>query len=178
MSRVGKQKIVIPDKVTVEQDGELISARGPLGTVSRTFRPDIAITIAPGLITLEPANRLKGTGALWGTYASHLKNMVIGVTAGFKKKLIIEGIGYRVSLSGLNLTFSLGFSHPVILAIPEGLKVTVDKNNLAVSGVDKEAVGRFAATIRDLKPPEPYKGKGIRYDTEVVRRKEGKKVVS
>ena len=178
MSRVGKQKIIIPDKVTVTQTGTEVTAKGPLGSMTRTFLPSIKITIADGAMTLEPVKHAGDTKALWGTYGSQLVSMVKGVTKGFEKKLMMEGVGYRVALTGVNLTFNLGFSHPVLLPIPEGIKVALDKNNMTVTGVDKEAVGRFAATIRDLKRPESYKGKGIRYHDEVIRRKEGKKVVS
>ena len=118
------------------------------------------------------------TGALWGTYASHLRNMVEGVTKGFQKQMIIEGVGYKANLVGTKLVFALGFSHPIELAIPEGIKVTVDKGTLTISGIDKELVGSFSAKIRDYKPPEPYKGKGIRYSTETLRRKVGKKVTA
>lgn len=168
---------MIPEKVAVVQAGQTIKVKGPLGEVSKNFLPAITVAIATDTITLVPG-RGGDTDALWGTYGSHLKNMIEGVVSGFTKKLVIEGVGYRASLSGNNLTFNLGFSHPVILAVPDGIKVAAEKNILTVTGVDKELVGRFAAMIRDLKPPEPYKGKGIHYETEVIRRKEGKKVVS
>ena|SRR3989344_9488217 len=176
MSRIGKNPILIPDKVKCSRAGEVISIQGPLGTVSRSFNDKINILIADNNITLTPKRQTDK--ALWGTYAAHLRNMVKGVTTGYEKKLIIEGIGYRAAVTGKKITFNLGWSHSYELAIPEGLKITSEKNLLTISGFDKDLVGQFTATIRALKKPEPYKGKGIRYESEVVRRKAGKKVAS
>ena len=113
--------------------------------------------------------------SLLGTYASHIKNMIVGVTTGYEKKLILEGVGFKSAVSGKSLDLALGFSHPVKVEIPEGLAVTADKNLITISGIDKEKVGQFSAYVRSLKKPEPYKGKGFRYDNEVIRRKQGKK---
>ncbi|MEA1929830.1 MAG: 50S ribosomal protein L6 [Patescibacteria group bacterium] len=175
MSRIGKQAIMIPDKVECYQEGESITVKGPLGTVAKTFRDDVNILIAANNVTLTPKRMTAGGRALWGTYASHIRNMIQGVTAGYEKKLIIEGVGFKVAMAGTKLTFNLGWSHSRDLEIPKDLKVNVEKNSITVSGVNKESVGQFAAKIRALKKPEPYQGKGIRYSDEVVRRKAGKK---
>jgi large subunit ribosomal protein L6 len=141
--------------------------------MARTFKPgiDFKIENSTVMVTLKrPEDYM-----LVGTYASHLKNMIKGVTAGFTKKLIIEGIGFKSDVKGTKIDLALGFSHPISLPIPAGLKVTADKNIVTISGVSNEAVGEFASKIRTLKKPEPYKGKGIRYEGEVIRRKQGKK---
>lgn len=175
MSRIGKQQIVIPEKTTVTQTGSVISVKGPLGELTRDFPGDIAITISDKDITLKPSVESNFTKALWGTYASHIKNMVSGVNKLFEKKLIIEGVGFKFEHSGDNLILSLGFSHKVTVKIPKDITILVEKNKITVSGANKEATYLFAANIRELKKPEPYKGKGIRYHDEVVRRKQGKK---
>ncbi len=175
MSRIGKQIIAIPEKTTVSFDGATFSVKGPKGEISRHFKNSVAITVADKEVTLAPARNDLATKALWGTYASHISNMIEGVNTPFVKKLIIEGIGYKADVQGKNLNLALGFSHPVIVAIPEGLTVVHEKGTLTISGINKETVGQFAAQIRALKKPEPYKGKGIRYDSEVIRRKQGKK---
>ena len=173
MSRVGKQIISVPEKTEVTVAGAQVLVKGPGGELSRTLPTGISLVMGERVVELkldDPEKR-----ALWGTSAAHVKNMVAGVNKPFSKQLIIEGIGYRAEVSGASLTFALGFSHPVKVPIPEGLKVTVEKSTLTVSGIDREAVGQFAAKIRALKKPEPYKGKGIRYADEVIRRKEGKR---
>lgn len=178
MSRVGKQIVTIPEKTTVSLVDGVVSVKGPLGELSKEVRDTIAISIGEKEVTFalkNPNTRDKMERALWGTYASHVKNMVGGVNKPFEKKLILEGIGYRAEVSGKDMVFALGLSHPVRMAIPEGIKVVVEKGNITISGIDKEAVGQFAATVRALKPPEPYKGKGMRYEGEVIRRKQGKK---
>jgi large subunit ribosomal protein L6 len=175
MSRVGKQEIKIPAGVELKQDGSTITIKGPLGTLTRDFTGEVAIKIDGDLVTLEPARQTKFLRSLWGTYASHLQNMIEGVTKGYEKKMTIEGVGYKVNVQGNKVVLDIGLSHSVQLEIPEGVKMTVEKNNFAVSGIDKELVGQFAATIRDHKRVEPYKGKGIRYVGEVVLRKQGKK---
>lgn len=175
MSRIGKKPILIPKGVTVTQNGPTITVKGPKGELSRLFRNEVSIAIAGDTITLEPKNNAKFAMSLWGTYGSHLLNMIEGVQKHFTKKLLIDGVGYRVEMSGNKLILSLGFSHKVELSIPNNLTVTVDKNATTITGADKEEVGKFAATIRNLKKPEPYKGKGFRYDNEIIKRKEGKK---
>jgi|SRR3989344_2663590 len=181
MSRVGKQAIAIPAGVTVKavagDSGTAVTVKGPRGELQRLFRSDIVITVDDGQITLAPKN-VATEGALWGTYGSHIKNMVTGAASGFTKQLVIEGIGYKGSIAGQALTLNVGFSHPVIVTVPADVKITLEKNILTVSGPSKEAVGQFAASVRAIKPPDPYKEKGIRYSDEKVTRKPGKKVVS
>lgn len=176
MSRVGKQNIIIPEKTEVVlKDGNL-SVKGPKGEISKHFKDSVEITIADKSITLLPKRNDIATKALWGTYASHISNMVTGVNTPFSKKLIIEGIGFKAEVvGGTKLNLNLGFSHPIVKDIPTGLTVVHEKGTLTISGIDKEVVGEFAAKIRSLKKPEPYKGKGIRYSDEVIRRKQGKK---
>ncbi|MEO5635356.1 MAG: 50S ribosomal protein L6 [Candidatus Paceibacterota bacterium] len=177
MSRIGKQEIQIPDGVKVTQSGNTISVVGPKGSLSKDFRDDIMITIKDNLVTLNIKRNDKFSKSLWGTYASHIKNMIAGVVTPYQKKLILEGIGFKSEVKGKDLNFALGFSHPVIVAIPEGITATAEKNVITISGIDKELVGSFTASVRALKKPEPYKGKGMRYEGEVIRRKQGKKTV-
>ncbi|MCK5027226.1 MAG: 50S ribosomal protein L6 [Candidatus Pacebacteria bacterium] len=175
MSRIGKKPIIIPENTELKQDGATITVKGPKGEISRTFRNEVNIKIDGNTVTLEPANNSKFAQSLWGTYGSHITNMIDGVNTPFEKKLIIEGVGFRAEMSGNKLVLSLGFSHKIEEETPEGLTVLVEKNTLSISGVDKEKVGQFAAKVRSYRKPEPYKGKGIRYVDEVIRRKEGKK---
>lgn len=183
MSRIGKQLLAIPDKVEVtitSLSGEAgvrgvrVAVKGPLGSLTRDFNVNVEITQADKTLSFAPGSA-SVSSAIWGTVAAHVSNMIEGVTKGFEKKLVIEGIGYRVELSGTNLVFALGFSHPVKLAIPEGLKVKVEKNTFTISGIDKEKLGQFAAVIIAHKKPEPYKGKGIMYEGQKIRRKQGKR---
>ncbi len=176
MSRIGKQIINVPAGTEVKVSGATFSVKGPKGELSRMFKTNIvSIDLADGVLKFVPKNDEIGTKALWGTYAAHVKNMIKGVTEGYEKKLILEGVGFKSDVQGSTIKLALGFSHPVIMDIPEGLKVTAEKNVITVSGMDKELVGHFAAKLRDQKPPEPYKGKGMRYDGEFIRRKQGKK---
>lgn len=177
MSRIGKQKIVIPENTKVTRDGGLFTIEGPQGTLTREFRDEIDISIEGAEINLKPHRNDAFSRALWGTYASHLKNMIQGVNAPYEKKLIVEGVGFKSEVSESELVLSLGFSHKVHVVIPEALTVSAEKNVITVSGIDKELVGGFAAKVRALKKPEPYKGKGIHYEGEVIRRKAGKKVI-
>lgn len=177
MSRIGKQEIIIPKGVKVIKDGDAISVTGSKGTLKKIFRDDIDISINEDKIVLNIKRNDKFSKALWGTYASHLKNMITGVETPYQKKLILEGIGFKSEVKGKEIHFALGFSHPVIVPIPEGLTVTAEKNNITVSGIDKELVGAYTASLRAKKKPEPYKGKGMRYEGEVIRRKQGKKTV-
>jgi large subunit ribosomal protein L6 len=178
MSRIGKKPIIIPENVEVKLNDSILSVKGPLGELSRIFKKDIEVDIKDSLINLRPKKITREISALWGTYASHLQNMIKGVTNGFKKKLIIEGIGFKAQAEGTKLVLSLGLSHPVKVEIPEDLKIVVEKNLIVISGIDKEKVGKFSAEVRALKKPEPYKGKGIRYEDEIIRRKTGKKAVA
>jgi len=175
MSRIGKQIITIPEGTTVNFSDGVFTVKGPKGELTKTFKDNIEITIDGNEITLKPLNKSNFTHALWGTYASHIVNMIEGVNTPYEKKLEVEGVGYRVNLEGKTLVMSLGFSHDVRMDVPEGVDVSVEKNTITVSGIDKEQVGQFAANIRAKKKPEPYKGKGIRYVGEYIRRKQGKK---
>lgn len=177
MSRVGQQIIAIPPKTEVVKKDGLLVVKGPLGELSREFRDDIEITVKDGTVTFAPKNMTPATRALWGSYASHVKNMIHGVNEKYEKKLLIEGVGLRAEVKDKEFVFALGLSHPVTVAIPEGITATSEKGLITVSGIDKEQVGSFAAEIRALKKPEPYKGKGIRYESEIIRRKQGKKSV-
>lgn len=176
MSRLAKKPIAIPEKVEITIDGGAVSVKGPKGELSRDFNMDV-IKIEKTDEGVTVTQMQKGTfpQSLLGTYASHVRNMIEGVTNGYEKKLILEGVGFRVAVAGKNLDMSLGFSHPVSVEIPEGLTVTAEKNNVVVQGIDKELVGSFTAMVRGLKKPEPYKGKGFRYHDEVILRKQGKK---
>jgi len=177
MSRIGKRIITLPEKTEIKVSGGSVTVTGPLGTLSRPLHPVVVVTVNEREVTLAPKKETDESSALWGTYASHITNMVNGVNKAFEKKLILEGIGYKSEVKGDKIVFALGFSHPVEVAIPQGLKVTAEKNAINISGADKELVGQFSAKIRDLKKPEPYKGKGMRYSDEVIRRKQGKKSV-
>lgn len=177
MSRIGKKPIEIPKDVNVAQDGKKITVTGPKGELSRSFKESVKIMIGDGVITLKPMGDSKAVTSLWGTYGSHLTNMISGVVTPFEKKLIVEGVGFRAEISGDTLTMSLGFSHKVEMKVPKDLVVSVEKNVITVSGIDKELVGQFAAEVRGKRKPEPYKGKGIRYEGEIIKRKEGKKSV-
>ena len=176
MSRIGKQTLIIPEKTEVTLSGISLSVKGPKGNLVREFPGDVKININGKEITLTPANMTdRKLNALWGTYASHIKNMILGVNEGYTKKLVLEGVGFKSEVAGKLLNLALGFSHPVKITIPEGLTVTAEKNVISVTGIDKELVGQFTAGVRSMKKPEPYKGKGFRYDNEVIRRKQGKK---
>jgi large subunit ribosomal protein L6 len=175
MSRIGKQQINIPSGVEVNFDTLSIRVKGPKGELTRAVRDEVIFKSENGIITSEPRRNDKFSRSLWGTYMSHISNMIQGVVTPFEKKLIVEGVGFKWEVKGTNLQLALGFSHPVIIAIPQGVTVTAEKSTLTISGIDKEAVGLFANKVRSFKKPEPYKGKGIRYSDEVVRRKQGKK---
>ena len=177
MSRIGKKPITIPEKTTAVFAGDVLTVTGPLGAISRTFKSDITITIEGNTITLEPKRKSLEMSALWGTYSSHISNMVQGVNTPYKEVLVVEGIGYKAEVKGDLLVMGLGFSHLVNVPIPVGIKLTSEKNVITITGVDKDKVGQFTAYIRSLKKPEPYKGKGIMYQGEVIRRKQGKKTV-
>lgn len=175
MSRLAKRPIAIPAKTEITVANGTISVKGPKATLTRAGHRLISVEVgAEGVQVSTKAATIEARAAL-GTYASHVRNMIEGVNKGFTKKLFIEGVGFKWDVQGKTLNLSLGFSHPVKLPIPEGLTVAVEKGVLSVTGPDKETVGQFAANVRALKKPEPYKGKGIRYEGEVVRRKQGKK---
>jgi len=178
MSRLAKQPIAIPKGVEIKQDGGFITIKGPKGELSRNFNLDVInVEVSAENVSFEKKEESVFSRALIGTYASHITNMITGVTEGFTKKLIVEGVGFRSEVKGSSLEMTLGFSHPVVMEIPEGLTATAEKNLITVSGIDKEKTMQFAAQIRAKKKPEPYKGKGIRYEGEIIRRKQGKRAV-
>lgn len=176
MSRIGNRKIVIPDGVSVSLDDSIVKVTGKLGELTLQLPSVIKMEIENNTITLTRENELKQTKALHGTANANIANMIKGVTEGYKKDLEIIGVGYRFNLKGDKLVINAGYSHPVEIQIPASLKVEVISNTeISVSGISKELVGEFAANIRKVRQPEPYKGKGIRYKDEYIRRKEGKK---
>jgi large subunit ribosomal protein L6 len=175
MSRLGKKGIEIPAKTEVKINGDVITVKGPLGELSRSFKKNIIISVEGNKVELKPVKDSLENKALWGTYASHIINMIEGVNKGYTNKLVVEGIGYKADVAPTDITFKVGFSHPVKVKIPSGLKVTSDKGVVVITGIDKELVTSFASGLRAIKKPEPYKGKGIRFEDEVIRRKEGKK---
>ena len=178
MSKLGKRPITIPAAAKVVLEGDVLKITGPKGELTRQVPKAISVTLTDDTITLDPTGSAGEVKAIWGTTASHINNMVIGVTEGFVKVLEIEGVGYRAEVKGSELILSVGFSHPVALTVPSGLEAKVEKNVITISGFDKEVVGQFAANVRQVKKPEPYKGKGIRYRDEYVIRKQGKKAVA
>ena len=175
MSRIGKKQIEIPKGVEVQIEGQKVIVRGPKGELSREFRNEIKFEKKDDRILVSCEDSSQETRALWGLIRTLVSNMVQGVAKEFEKKLEIEGIGYRATVEGEQVNLTLGFSHPVKLEIPENVRVSVEKNVITVTGIDKEKVGQLAARIRAARPVEPYKGKGIRYQGEFVRRKLGKK---
>lgn len=175
MSRIGKKPVQMPEKTEVTVSGSMVSVQGPLGVVTRTVHPYVKIEVTGRTALVSPLNETRLARALWGTYASHLTNMLRGVREPYRKKLILDGVGYKMAVTGKELTMQLGFSHPVKMAIPQGITAVVEKNELTLTGIDKEGLGQFAANVRAVKKPEPYKGKGFHYSDEVILRKQGKK---
>lgn len=175
MSRIGKLPITVPAGVTVKIDNNLVTVKGPKGELSRQVDKRMKVTLDNGVVTVERPDDEKESRSMHGLYRTLINNMVVGVTEGFKKSLEIQGVGYRAAKQGKNINFTLGFSHPVVKEPPAGITFDVPApNKIVVSGADKELVGAVAADIRTLRPPEPYKGKGVRYEGEYVRRKVGK----
>ena len=176
MSRLGKLPVAIPDKVTVNVASDFITIKGPKGELKTLVNSDVVVSVTEGKVWVKPANDSQRSRAMWGTIRANVKNLVEGVTNGYKKQLDINGVGYRAAAQGQILSLALGFSHEIKYIIPAGITVTVDKQTIVhLAGADKQMLGQVAAEIRRLRPPEPYKGKGIKYSTETVRRKEGKK---
>ena len=175
MSRIGRMPITVPAGVEVKLDGNTLTVKGKNGTLTRDIHPAMNVAVADGVITVTRPNDEKLNRSLHGLTRTLINNMIIGVTEGFKKTLEVNGVGYRVQKQGKQLVMNLGYSHQVIVDEIEGITITVEgTNKIIVSGPDKQKVGQFAAEIREKRPPEPYKGKGIKYDYEVIRRKEGK----
>ena len=176
MSRIGRQPIAIPAGVEVKIEGSLVSVKGPKGELSLELVKNIAVKVEDGTVTVEPLKDDKFTHAMHGTTNANIKNMIDGVSTGYKKGLEIVGVGYKFNASGNKLTISAGYSHPVVMEVPNGLSVTqISNTEIEISGIDKVKIGEFAANIRKVRSPEPYKGKGIKYKGEQIRRKEGKK---
>ncbi|VGO20537.1 50S ribosomal protein L6 [Pontiella sulfatireligans] len=177
MSRIGKQPILILDGVTVGVDGQTVSVKGSKGESSYTAPACIAVAIEDGSVVVSRTDESRFGKAMFGTVRSLIDNMIVGVSTGYKKELIIEGVGYKAVMKGQEIILSLGFSHEINYAIPDGIAVEVkDSTKVSVEGIDKQLVGQVAARIRDYSPAEPYKGKGVRYAGEQIRRKEGKAV--
>ena len=175
MSRIGRMPIAIPAGVTVElAENNQVTVKGPKGTLSRVLPSEMEIKVEGSEVTVTRPNDLKKMKSLHGLTRTLIHNMVVGVTDGFTKELEVNGVGYRASKAGKKLTLNLGYSHPVEMEDPEGLESTVDGNKIIIKGIDKEKVGQYAAEIREKRAPEPYKGKGIKYADEVIRRKVGK----
>ncbi|MBE1531540.1 50S ribosomal protein L6 [Actinomadura algeriensis] len=175
MSRIGRSPITVPGGVDVSIDGRSVTVKGPKGTLSQTIADPIEVNLEDGVISVSRPNDIQKVRGLHGLTRTLINNMVVGVTDGYKKTLVIQGVGYRVVAKGKNLEFSLGYSHPITVEPPEGITFTVEKpTQLVVEGIDKQLVGEIAARIRKLRKPDPYKGKGVRYEGEQIRRKVGK----
>jgi len=176
MSRIGKKPVSIPSGVTATIDGGVLNVKGPKGTLTLPLRSEISYTLEDGGISVQPANETKAARAFWGMQRTMVQNLITGVTEGFSKKLLITGVGYRANSQGKVLKLQLGYSHDVNFDIPEGIEIkTPDQTTVEITGIDKQKVGQVAAEIRRWRKPEPYKGKGIKYDGEFIFRKEGKK---
>ena len=176
MSRTGKKPVLVPAGVTATIEGGQLSVKGPKGTMSIPLVDEVTYAVEDGTIAIQPANQTKRSRSFWGMQRSVIQNLVTGVTEGFTKTLQITGVGYRANLQGKNLKLQLGYSHDVDFAVPEGITIaTPDQTTVHISGIDKQQVGQVAAEIRRWRKPEPYKGKGIKYDGEFIFRKEGKK---
>lgn len=179
MSRVGKKPIQIADKVEVKIDNGLVIVKGPKGELKQNIHPLVSVNVKDNIVDVSVKNESnKLERSLWGTTRQIIENMVIGVTGGYQKQLEVNGVGYRIEISGKKLTLNVGYSHPVVFDVPEDIDVTVEKNVITVSGIDKQKVGEVSAQIRKVKKPEPYKGKGIKYMDEVIIRKAGKQAKS
>lgn len=177
MSRIGKLPVTVPDKVKVDIKGQTVLVEGPKGKVSKTFAPVVSIKLADKKVSVAPVEESRFAWAMYGTARSVIAGMVKGVTDGYSKDLEIQGVGFKANLKGKQLDLALGYSHPILFDVPEGIKITVtDQTKLKIEGADKQLVGAVTASIRSYYPPEPYKGKGVRIVGERVRRKEGKTV--
>jgi large subunit ribosomal protein L6 len=176
MSRIGKKPVSLPKGVTASVDGQTVKVKGPKGELSVTLVREVSAKVDDHGVTVTPDKGSERASQMWGLSRSLVNNLVTGVTSGFTQKLEIQGVGYRAAVQGKNLNLQLGFSHDVVYPIPAGISITSEKPTMiSVSGIDKQLVGQVAAEIRGYRPPEPYKGKGVRYEGEYVRRKEGKK---
>jgi len=176
MSRIGKHPVTIPDGVEVQLAGQMLTAKGRLGTLSLAVSSEVTATIADGAVTIAPKDESKRARAMWGTTRALVNNMVTGVATGFTRNLEINGVGYRAAVQGSTLNLQLGYSHDIPYPIPQDVRITCERPTaITITGADRQRVGQIAAEIRAFRPPEPYKGKGVKYSDETVRRKEGKK---
>jgi large subunit ribosomal protein L6 len=176
MSRVGKKPVAIPSGVTANVEGQTVKIKGPKGALQVVLHGDVSVAMDKGAIKVDPRYQTKRARAMWGTSRALVANLMTGVTKGFEQRLEITGVGYRAAVQGKNLQLALGYSHEVLFPIPDGIAIVTPKpTEIVVSGVDRQKVGQVAAEIRDYRPPEPYKGKGIKYANEFIFRKEGKK---
>jgi large subunit ribosomal protein L6 len=176
MSRIGKKAVPIPSGVTANVEGQIVKIKGPKGAMQVVLPDDVSVKMDKGEVKVDPRNDGKRARSMWGTSRTLVNNLVTGVTKGFEKKLEITGVGYRAALQGKNLQIALGYSHDVIYPVPEGIAIATPKpTEIVVTGIDKQKVGQVAAEIRAFRPPEPYKGKGVKYAGEFIFRKEGKK---
>ena len=176
MSRIGKKPVALPSGVTATVDGQTVRVKGPKGELALTLVDEVEVALGPDGIAVSPRALDQRGRAMWGLSRSLVGNLVTGVSKGFERRLEISGVGYRAAVQGRNLNLSLGYSHDVVYPIPEGISVTATKpTELVVAGIDKQRVGQIAAEIREFRPPEPYKGKGVKYANEKILRKEGKK---
>jgi large subunit ribosomal protein L6 len=176
MSRIGKKPVPIPSGVTANVEGQTVKMKGPKGALALVLPDDVAVKMDKGFIKVDPRSETKRARSMWGTSRTLVANLVAGVTKGFEDKLDITGVGYRASIQGKNLQIALGYSHDVVYPIPEGIAIATPKpTEIVITGMDKQKVGQVAAEIRGFRPPEPYKGKGVRYAREYIFRKEGKK---
>jgi len=176
MSRIGKKAVAIPSGVTANVDGQTVKMKGPKGALELVLPAEVSVKLEKGAIKVDPRNETKRARSMWGTSRTLVSNLVTGVTKGFEKKLEITGVGYRAAVQGKNLQIALGYSHDVVYPIPNGIAVATPKpTEVVITGIDRQKVGQVAAEIRDFRPPEPYKGKGVKYAGEYIFRKEGKK---
>jgi large subunit ribosomal protein L6 len=176
MSRIGKKPVAIPSGVTANVEGQTVKMKGPKGALSLVLADDVVVKMDKGVIKVDPRTETQRARAMWGTSRTLVSNLVTGVTKGFEDKLEITGVGYRASVQGKNLQIALGYSHDVVYPIPEGIAIVSPKpTEIVITGMDKQKVGQVAAEIRGFRPPEPYKGKGVKYAGEYIFRKEGKK---
>ena len=176
MSRIGKKPVSVPSGVTATVEGQTVKVKGPKGAVQLVVHDDVIVALDKGVVKIDPRNDSKRARSMWGTYRTLVSNLVTGVTKGFEEKLEITGVGYRAAVQGKSLNLQLGFSHDVTFPIPEGITIATPKpTEINISGINKQTVGQVAAEIRGYRPPEPYKGKGVKYAGEYIFRKEGKK---
>jgi large subunit ribosomal protein L6 len=176
MSRIGKKPIAVPSGVTANVEGQTVKVKGPKGALAVALHDDVEVKLDKGQIKIDPRSETKRARSQWGTSRTLVSNLIAGVTKGFEQKLEINGVGYRAAVQGKNLQLALGYSHDVVYPIPEGITIVTPKPvEIVISGSDRQKVGQVAAEIREFRPPEPYKGKGIKYSDERIFRKEGKK---